>query len=150
MSGYASYSDAHDSKNAEPHLVPLIPCNENTFREFGRLVHDFDNEEVWITTWPQTGWRPICGGTGNQGWRWAESRKRSCWRRLHHRWYWSKNSLTSEDFMNISLNRPFHKYLQLIGETSSASRFTSTNANLVELCLMEVFWNTVCFLVRFV
>ena len=67
MSGYASYSDSHDSKYAEPHLVPLIPCNENTFREFGRLVHDFDNEEVWITTWPQTGWRPICEGTGNQG-----------------------------------------------------------------------------------
>ena len=37
MSGYASYSDAHDPKYAEPHLVPLIPCNENNFRKFGRL-----------------------------------------------------------------------------------------------------------------
>ena len=65
---YSTYfKDAHDPKYDEPHLVPLISCNESTFREYGRLVHDFDAEEVWITTWPQTGWRPICEGTGNQG-----------------------------------------------------------------------------------
>ena len=65
---YSTYfKDAHDPKYGQPHLVPIIPCNENTFREYGRLVYDFDAEEVWITTWPQTGWRPICEGTGNQG-----------------------------------------------------------------------------------
>lgn len=30
-------------------------------------MHDFDNEEVEITTWPQPGWRPIDPSTGNQG-----------------------------------------------------------------------------------
>ena len=49
------------------HTVPLLPCTEETIQEYGRLVYDFDSEDVWITTWPQPGWRPICPGTGNQG-----------------------------------------------------------------------------------
>ncbi len=44
----------------------MVTCTEKTIQEYGRLVHDFDSEEVWITTWPQTGARPICPGTGNQ------------------------------------------------------------------------------------
>ena len=43
---YSTYfKDAHDPKYGQPYLVPLIPCNESTFREYGRLVHDFDAEE---------------------------------------------------------------------------------------------------------
>ena len=65
MSGYASYSDAHDAKYGEPHQVPIIPCTSESIKEYGRLVHDFDAEEVWITTWPQTGSRPVL--KGNEG-----------------------------------------------------------------------------------
>ena len=65
MSGYTSYSDAHDPMYGEPHLVPIVLCTEETIREYGRLVHNYDAEEVWITTWPQPGWRPLV--KGNEG-----------------------------------------------------------------------------------
>ena len=66
-SGYASYDDAHDVKYGEPFPVPLIVANASTLESYGRIVEDFDKEEVWITTWPQLGSRPICPGSGNQG-----------------------------------------------------------------------------------
>ena len=55
MSGYARYSDAHDRKYGDPHPVPIVPCTAETLGDLGRLVFDFDQEEVWITTWPQPG-----------------------------------------------------------------------------------------------
>ena len=67
MPDYSTYyTDAHDPKYGEPRQVPIIPYTSETIKEYGRLVHDFDAEEVWITTWPQPGSRPICAGTGNQ------------------------------------------------------------------------------------
>ena len=65
--GFASYDDALDPKHGAPHDVPLIIATDESFKDFGRLVHSFDDEEVWITKWPQEGWRPICPGTGDQG-----------------------------------------------------------------------------------
>ena len=66
MTSY-DYDDAHDSKYAEPFEVPILVANSDTLKKFGRTVEDFDKEEVWITTWPQLGSRPICPGTGNEG-----------------------------------------------------------------------------------
>ena len=67
MSGYASYDEAHDAKYGSPHKVPIVIGNKASLQGYGRLVHDFDEEVVEITTWPQLGRRPIHPGTGNQG-----------------------------------------------------------------------------------
>ena len=61
------YQDAHDAKYGKPHLVPLKIATEDNIKQYGRFVTSFEEEEVWIATWPQQGWRPICPGTGNQG-----------------------------------------------------------------------------------
>ncbi len=61
------YSDALDPKYKEPHPVPIVDASEETLKDYGRLVWDFDSEEVWIETWPQPGWRPVQKGTGNEG-----------------------------------------------------------------------------------
>ena len=67
MGVFDLYADAHDPKYGAPHEVPLKICTPESIAEYGRIVHDFEEEEVWIVTWPQQGWRPICSGTGNQG-----------------------------------------------------------------------------------
>lgn len=62
MSGYASYDDALDPKYGDPFPVPLVVANEETLKGYGKIVTDFEKEEVEITVWPQKGWRPICEG----------------------------------------------------------------------------------------
>ena len=62
-----SYADAHAVNNAPPHDVPLkLPTVEN-LKDFGRIVHDYDKEEVWIEPWPSFGWRKVLPGTGVGG-----------------------------------------------------------------------------------
>lgn len=46
--------------------VPLVVPTEENFKPFGRLVTDYDKEEVWLVTWPQKGRRPIMAGSGNR------------------------------------------------------------------------------------
>ena len=57
----AAFSDAHEKDYYE---VPLILGTDESLKGYGRIVHDFDAEEVWIEQWPQTGKRPVCPGTG--------------------------------------------------------------------------------------
>lgn len=47
--------------------VPLIIANKETFADYGRLVYQYKEEQVWIETWPTPNWRPIEAGTGNEG-----------------------------------------------------------------------------------
>lgn len=49
------------------HPVPLLNVTDDAFQSFGRLVTDFDTEQVIIQTWPAPGWRPVEAGTGNEG-----------------------------------------------------------------------------------
>ena len=49
------------------HEVPLIRATEENFKPFGRLVYDYDTEDVWLVTWPQQGRRPIMEGSGRLG-----------------------------------------------------------------------------------
>lgn len=67
MSFLEDYADAHDPCYGEPHQIPLKIASEETLKGYGRVVRDFENEVVEITTWPQQGWRHIDAGTGNQG-----------------------------------------------------------------------------------
>ncbi len=66
-SGFASYENAHDAKYRNPVDVPLKLATEAALRDYGRIVQDFEAEEVWITPWPVTGPRPLCAGTGIWG-----------------------------------------------------------------------------------
>ena len=59
-----AFTDAHSTQH---HDVPLILGTEETLQGYGRIVHDFHQEEVWIEQWPQTGTRPVCPGTGKGG-----------------------------------------------------------------------------------
>ena len=45
MSGHANYDDALNPKYKIVD-VPLRIANEKSFEKFGRIVHDFDTEEV--------------------------------------------------------------------------------------------------------
>jgi len=47
--------------------VPLITANEESFRAYGRIVKDYEDEKVIIETWPALGWRQVKKGTGNEG-----------------------------------------------------------------------------------
>ena len=47
--------------------VPVLRANSDSFAAFGRLVRDYQAEQVWIETWPAAGWRPVEAGTGNEG-----------------------------------------------------------------------------------
>ncbi|WDE09286.1 ureidoglycolate lyase [Thalassomonas viridans] len=49
------------------HQVPVIRANQANFAPFGRLVRNYDKEEVIIETWPAPGWRKVEPGTGNEG-----------------------------------------------------------------------------------
>ena len=55
MSGYTSYADALDPKYGEPFPVPIVRATEETLKGYGRIVRDFDKEEVEITPWPVKG-----------------------------------------------------------------------------------------------
>ena len=43
------FKDAHDAKYAEPVQVPLYLPTEETFAQYGRLVTDYDQEEVQLS-----------------------------------------------------------------------------------------------------
>ena len=45
MSGYASYDDALNPKY-DVITVPLRIATESSIRHYGRLVHDYDTEDV--------------------------------------------------------------------------------------------------------
>jgi ureidoglycolate lyase len=49
------------------HRVALITATASSLRGYGHMVADFSKAPVTIVTWPQTGWRPIVAGTGNEG-----------------------------------------------------------------------------------
>lgn len=47
--------------------VPMLYATTDSFAAFGRLVTDYQAEQVFIETWPASGWRPVEAGTGNEG-----------------------------------------------------------------------------------
>jgi ureidoglycolate lyase len=49
------------------HRVPQRRATNESLRGYGHLVPEFAAEPVTIRTWPQSGWRPIVAGTGNEG-----------------------------------------------------------------------------------
>lgn len=53
-------------KEATIHVVPIVVASEETLQGYGRIVHDFDKEQVIIEVWPTQGWRPVVVGTGNE------------------------------------------------------------------------------------
>jgi hypothetical protein len=55
----ASYDEAHDPKYGDPFPVPIVMATTETLKGYGRIVTDFENEEVEITPWPVQG-RYIC------------------------------------------------------------------------------------------
>ena len=55
MSGYASYDDALDPKYGDPFPVSIVKATEKTLKGYGRIVKDFDKEQVEITPWPVKG-----------------------------------------------------------------------------------------------
>ena len=56
------YADAHDRPSL---LVPTVRATPETLVGFGRLVPDYDAEQVTRVTWPKAGWRSLHPGTGN-------------------------------------------------------------------------------------
>jgi ureidoglycolate lyase len=56
-----------DKGDVRAHRVALIPASNETLRGYGQVVSDFSQSRVQIVTWPQSGWRPIVPGTGNEG-----------------------------------------------------------------------------------
>jgi len=69
------YADAHDQPSL---MVPVIRATPETLVGFGRLVPDYDTEDVIRATWPKAGWRPIAPGTGNQQVRVTSSLDSTC------------------------------------------------------------------------
>ncbi|WP_079253617.1 ureidoglycolate lyase [Endozoicomonas arenosclerae] len=53
--------------DAGTHKVPMIRADAVSFAEYGRIVDNFEQEEIIIETWPAQGWRPVESGTGNEG-----------------------------------------------------------------------------------
>ena len=49
------------------HAVPLVRATAATLSGYGRLVEDWRNYPLEITTWPVAGWRQCDPGTGNEG-----------------------------------------------------------------------------------
>jgi hypothetical protein len=64
MSGSPSYDDAHDPKYRKPYKVPMVVASDETLKGYGKIVRDFDKEEVEITPWPVSGSRKLYPGTG--------------------------------------------------------------------------------------
>lgn len=54
-------------KEVGVYKVPIVHATQDNLQGYGRIVHDFDNEEVEIVTWPQRGFRPVVPGTGRGG-----------------------------------------------------------------------------------
>jgi ureidoglycolate lyase len=53
--------------DARAYRVPRVVACLDSLRGLGHIVPNFAAEGVTIVTWPQTGWRPIVPGTGNEG-----------------------------------------------------------------------------------
>jgi ureidoglycolate lyase len=49
------------------HRVPRVVATDERLRGYGHVVSEFARGQVTIVTWPQSGWRPIVPGTGNEG-----------------------------------------------------------------------------------
>ncbi|CAM3772398.1 ureidoglycolate lyase [Parendozoicomonas haliclonae] len=49
------------------HPVPVVKATAESFARYGRIVHDFESEQIIIKPWPAQGWRPVEKGTGDQG-----------------------------------------------------------------------------------
>ena len=64
MNGSPSYDDAHDPKYGKPYKVPMVVASDETLKGYGKIVRDFDTEEVEITPWPVSGSRKLYPGTG--------------------------------------------------------------------------------------
>ena len=64
MSGSPSYDDVHDPKYGKPYKVPMVVASDETLKGYGKIVRDFDKEEVEITPWPVSGSRKLSPGTG--------------------------------------------------------------------------------------
>ena len=64
---YIDFEEIISLKETGTHKVPIIRANEPNFSEYGRIVHDYDSEEIIIETWPAQGWRAVEPGTGNEG-----------------------------------------------------------------------------------
>lgn len=47
--------------------VPLIRATPEALKGYGELVNNYHDYPIKIVTWPKSGWRPIDGGTGNEG-----------------------------------------------------------------------------------
>ena len=56
------YADAHQKPSL---TVPIVRATPETLAGFGKLVPDFNSEQVTRVTWPKAGWRQIAPGTGN-------------------------------------------------------------------------------------
>jgi len=56
------YADAHQKPSLS---VPIVRATPETLAGFGKLVPDFNSEQVTRVTWPKAGWRQIAPGTGN-------------------------------------------------------------------------------------
>lgn len=48
-------------------IVDTVVATEENFAPYGRFVHDFEAEDIWITPWPVSGNRPLAPGTGRGG-----------------------------------------------------------------------------------
>lgn len=68
MSGYADYynTELYTDKYSH-HNVPIIHATPDNFKEYGKIVYDYDTESVIITPWPVNGHRPLMPGTGSDG-----------------------------------------------------------------------------------
>ena len=64
MCGSPSYDDAHDPKYRKPYKVPMVVASDETLKGYGKIVRDFDKEEVEITPWPVSGSRKLYPGIG--------------------------------------------------------------------------------------
>ena len=58
------FADAHQKPSV---LVPVVRATPDALIGYGRLVSDFDAEDIIRVTWPKsTGSRPVVPGTGNR------------------------------------------------------------------------------------
>ena len=47
--------------------IPLIEATNESLKEYGYLIDNYQKSEIEIVTWPKQGWREIDEGTGNEG-----------------------------------------------------------------------------------
>lgn len=69
MSGYADYyaQELYNFNKYSVVNVPIIHANNQNFANYGRIVEDYNDEEVIIKPWPVNGNRPLMANTGTGG-----------------------------------------------------------------------------------